>query len=85
MDDTAALRARMVAIEADIRHAQEKLSLNKVLHKDHQATRDELFRRYQMLDRQLDNEIIDLRSKLLMVDSLGKTVLNWINGFDFDR
>ncbi len=85
MDEAVNLKARLDAIEARIQQASEKLKLRGLFHKDHQATAEELLKRYRLLTDQLNGEVASLEAHGHHVDSLEKTVLNWVNGFGFDR
>ena len=85
MTKTTDLRGRLDAIGAKISQAEDRLKLKGLFHKDHEATADELSKRYQILCRELDGEVANLESHGEHVGSLEKTVLNWENHLNFDQ
>lgn len=85
MAEDEVLKARLDEIGARISNAEERLKLKGLLHKDHELTIDGLSKRYQILSGELDGEVADLQSHGERVGSFEKTVLNWVNGLNFDH
>jgi len=85
MDETETLKAKLDEIDEKIRKARDHLKLRQIFHKDHEATADELARRYKMLRENLDSEVLSLEAQGEHINSLQKTVLDWLNKIGFDR
>ncbi|MEP6866930.1 MAG: hypothetical protein ABJA20_00285 [Novosphingobium sp.] len=85
MDDTEDLRARLNSIELRIEKTRDQLKLKGLFHKDREATADELRQRYDLLAKQLDNEVGELEAHGVHINSLEKSVLGWVNSLNLDN
>ena len=84
MDEKESLRARLDAIDTRIEQARSRLTLNGLFHKDHQATTDQLERRYKLLAEQIEAETGSLEAHGVHVNSFEKSVLSWFNSIKLD-
>jgi DNA repair exonuclease SbcCD ATPase subunit len=85
MDEAETLKTKLDDLDRRIREARDHLKLREVFHKDHEATADELARRYKMLRDNLNSEVSSLEAQGKHVNSFQKTVLDWLNKIGFDR
>jgi|GEM_PF-1384608 len=75
---------RLEALHDKIVSMQERLKLKGIFHKDHKATASELLARYQLLQKELEEELVDIESHGRKVSWLEKSVLDWMNRVNFD-
>ena len=85
MTESKAIRAKLNEIDARIRDARERLQLKGLFDKGRKASADELSKRYQILSKELDEEVAELESHGMHVGSLEKAVLRWVNSLNFDQ
>lgn len=85
MNMTTTNQSRLQDIHDRIIAAQDRLKLKNSFHEGQQATARELLSRYELLQSQLAEEVQDMEDHGHHVSRLEKSVLDWINGLEFDR
>ncbi len=82
---TANDRSKLQDLRDRIVAAQDRLKLKNSFHDGHQARARELLSRYELLQSQLAADVEDMESHGHHVSRLEKSVLDWVNGLEFDR
>lgn len=85
MTDDSDIARRITDLKQRIDQAEELIKSRMTLHKNHQATINDLRKRHALLEQQLADEAASAEAKGAHLGSLEQTVLRWINSLTFDR